>query len=310
MRPPEAAVMRSATRCAPVPRPGKLRGHVVTMRTTCLSCAMAGAASAPAAAPTPAALMKLRRSTVRCAAMVALSGEPNAVDAQISMKSPWIDIAIRDLAEVMARLEAQSHRRQVKTHTPFDGIPLWPDLRYIAVYRHPLDVFLSWQRHVANMTRDIHKERAADPDAAFTYFLEGDHHEGVSLGGLVEHYRCTLDREPRENLLRLHYADMLADLPSAVAAIAAHVGIDHPPALMERIVKAATFDSMKANAARFAPSAGQGFWHSDAGFFDSAGSGKWSGRFNDAQLAAYDARMATLLDTEARRWLEQGSDAG
>jgi aryl sulfotransferase len=234
-----------------------------------------------------------------------IAGDP-AVDAQTSMKSPWIDIAIREVGEVMARLEAQTHRRQVKTHTPFDGIPLWPDLRYIAVYRHPLDVFLSWQRHVANMTRDIHKAPSADPEAACAAFLDGDHHEGASLGGLVEHYRCTLAREPRENILRLHYADMLADLPAAVAAIATHVGIDHPPALMAAIAEAATFDSMKANAARFTPSAGQGFWHEDAGFFDSAGTAKWRGRLSEAQLSAYDARMDTLLDADARRWLECG----
>jgi aryl sulfotransferase len=237
-----------------------------------------------------------------------IAGDPET-DAQTSLKSPWIDIAVRPLDEVIARLEAQQHRRQVKTHTPFDGIPVWPDLRYITVYRHPLDVFFSWERHVANMTRDVHKAAMADRDAAFAAFVAGDHHNGSSLGGIVEHFRATLSREPRENMLRLHYADMLHDLPDAVAKIAAHVGIEHPPALVARITDAARFDSMKANANRFTPSAGQDFWHDDKGFFDSAGTAKWAGKLSPAQLDAYDTRMAALLDPEERRWLEQGSRA-
>src|SRR5690606_36454590 len=65
-RPPEAAVMRSARRCAPTPRPGKFLGHVVTMRQVLLPCAMAGAARVEAAAaPAPAShafLINERRS--------------------------------------------------------------------------------------------------------------------------------------------------------------------------------------------------------------------------------------------------------
>jgi len=41
-----------------------------------------------------------------------LIARDSEVDAQTSMKSPWIGINIRDLGEVMARLEAQAHRRE------------------------------------------------------------------------------------------------------------------------------------------------------------------------------------------------------
>ena len=64
---------------------------------------------------------------------------------------------------------------------------------------------------------------------------------------------------------------------------------------------------MKANADRFTPSAGQGFWNSDAGFFDSASSNKWEGRLTEADLAAYGAVMDGALSPEDRRWLEWGS---
>lgn len=237
-----------------------------------------------------------------------ISGDPG-VAPDLSMQSPWIEIHFRPLYEVMARLEQQTQRRHVKSHTPFDGVPIWESLRYIAVYRHPLDVHFSYRKHVANMGADIHQDYyPEDSDACFRIFLEGTHGDAASLQSIVDHFRETLALEPRESLLRLHYADMLRDLPGHMARIAVHVGIAHPPERMAALVEAATFDSMKANANRFAPSAGQGFWKDDGAFFDSASSNKWEGRLSAAQLAAYDARMAALLpDPTARAWLEWGA---
>jgi len=236
-----------------------------------------------------------------------ISGDP-LVDAQTAMKSPWIDIHVREIAEVIARLEAQDHRRHVKSHTPFDGLPIWSELRYIAVYRHPIDIHFSYRSHVRNMNRDI--EGALMPEdlaESFAIFVEGDHDDAASLWSIINHYRNTLALEPRENLIRLHYADMTRDLDGAVARIAEHVGISHPPELMAQLVDAARFDSMKANAHRFTPSAGQNFWQKDAGFFDSATSNKWEGKLSEAQLAAYDARISSLLGDSERLWLEWGT---
>ncbi len=238
-----------------------------------------------------------------------IAGDP-MVDAQTSMKSPWIDIDIRPIEEVIARLAAQDHRRQVKSHTPFDSLPYWNELRYITVYRHPIDVHFSFRKHIRNMKLDVYDALfPEDPRESFRIFLEGDHVEAASLHGIVTHYEATLAREPRENMIRLHYADMLRDLDGAVATIARHVGIDHPPELLAAIVNAATFESMKANADRFTPSAGQGFWNRDAGFFDSASSNKWEGQLTQDDLARYDVRISALLSPEERSWLEWGAAA-
>ena len=68
----------------------------------------------------------------------------------ISTVSPWLDMLIRTDDEVFAMLDAQQHRRWIKTHTPLDGLPLHPSVTYIAVVRHPLDVALSDRDHRAN----------------------------------------------------------------------------------------------------------------------------------------------------------------
>src|SRR5215475_10640173 len=64
--------------------------------------------------------------------------------------SPWIDMVTRARTDVFADLEAQTHRRFIKTHTPLDGIPSDPVVTYICVGRDPRDVGLSMDRHIGN----------------------------------------------------------------------------------------------------------------------------------------------------------------
>ena len=81
--------------------------------------------------------------------------------------SPWIDMVTRARTDVFADLEAQTHRRFIKTHTPLDGIPSDPAVTYICAGRDPRDVGLSMDRHIGNT--DIgaflsQRERAAAID--------------------------------------------------------------------------------------------------------------------------------------------------
>ena len=81
--------------------------------------------------------------------------------------SPWIDMVTRARTDVFADLEAQTHRRFIKTHTPLDGIPSDPTVTYICVGRDPRDAGLSMDHHIDNT--DIgaflnQRERAAATD--------------------------------------------------------------------------------------------------------------------------------------------------
>lgn len=235
-----------------------------------------------------------------------ISGDPE-VDAAVSENAPWLDISVPEAEVVFGRLEAQAHRRQIKTHTPLDGIPVWPELRYISVFRHPIDVHFSFRKHVEHMREEVLAECfPPDISGGFRVFLEGTHRDGASLASIIDHYRSALSFDARENVLRLHYADMRRNLAEAFRRIGAHIGIAHAPDLEAKLIAAAQFDAMKANAGRFAVAAKRGFWRNDADFFDSGTSQKWVGRLTDEDLAAYDARMECLLPREDRVWLEWG----
>jgi hypothetical protein len=56
--------------------------------------------------------------------------------APLAQLSPWLDHLITPREQVIAQLDAQQHRRFIKTHTPLDGIPLDPRASYLVTARH------------------------------------------------------------------------------------------------------------------------------------------------------------------------------
>jgi aryl sulfotransferase len=74
--------------------------------------------------------------------------------APLPTLSPWLDWLIVPRDEVVGALEAQRHRRFIKTHTPLDGIPIDPRATYIVVGRHPLDMAVSLFHQGDNLNRE------------------------------------------------------------------------------------------------------------------------------------------------------------
>ena len=75
----------------------------------------------------------------------------------------WFDGLIHDFAELSARLEAQTHRRYIKTHTPADGIPIFDTASYIVVARDGRDAFVSFGNHMKHMGADLREHLNAQP---------------------------------------------------------------------------------------------------------------------------------------------------
>jgi aryl sulfotransferase len=86
-----------------------------------------------------------------CALLV--FGEP-VLPAPLAKLSPWLDWLITPRDQVLARLQAQQHRRFIKTHTPLDGVPRDPRATYIVVGRHPLDMAVSLYHQSGNINRE------------------------------------------------------------------------------------------------------------------------------------------------------------
>ena len=235
---------------------------------------------------------------------------------KLPVLSPWIDadLGIPE-SEVRAALEAQNGRRVVKTHTPLDGFPVWDGVTVVTVYRHPLDVFFSLRKHYENMTI----ARDGDPmlwplQDSIGSFLSGkldrEDYSSKTLEAVACHYIKTLETNRTLRPALLHYSDMVADSRNAVVRLAQIAEVDADDALIEAIVDATSFASMKVKAADFAPAGGTGLFRSDGNFFASGQSRKWLGKIEQHQLDHYKNRLAELIpDAEARDWFQHGSYA-
>ena len=242
-----------------------------------------------------------------------LSGDAD-VETELSVKMPWVDIRVREMPEVAERLEGMSHRRSMKSHTPMDGLPLDDQAQYICVFRHPLDAHFSFRKHVHNVPLPWfdHWYPLDDTDGtAFRRFLDGGAEgfdgDATPLAHILQHYTAAKALSDRPNVSLFHYADMKRDLAAVFDRLSELLGTPHSTAVMERLVQTATFDNMKDNAERYAPSGGKGFFKSDAEFFHSGTNGKWHGNLTNEELAAYEAIMNAELEPADREWLETGT---
>jgi aryl sulfotransferase len=243
-----------------------------------------------------------------------LSGDPE-VETELSVKMPWIDIRVREMSEVAARLDAMTRRRSMKSHTPMDGLPLDSEAHYICVFRHPLDAHFSYRKHVRNIPMpwfDLWYPEDDFDGVTFRRFLDGGPEgfdtDAMPLAHILRHYKAALAVADQPNVSLFHYADMTRDLAGTFAKLAGLLDISHPQYILDELVQAATFDHMKANAERYAPSGGKGFMKSDSDFFHSGTSGKWDGNLTAKELAGYDAMMDAHLTPTERAWLEYGAE--
>lgn len=239
--------------------------------------------------------------------------------APLAELSPWLDWTIEPEDEVFARLDAQRHRRFVKTHTPLDGIPIDPAARYIVVARHPLDAAVSLyhqggniiRERVAELTGEPVPEGKRGPRPELREWLRGWTRSGNDprehpdmLPGVMAHLSGAWELRDEPHLLLVHYADLAADLDGEMRRIAAWLGIEVDEAVWPHLVKAATFAEMKSKADRTAPDP-VGLFRSRDAFFRGGTSGAAAGLLADEDLTAYMERVGTMVPEDLLAWLHR-----
>jgi aryl sulfotransferase len=240
--------------------------------------------------------------------------------APLGQLSPWLDHTIAPRDTVVARLEAQQHRRFIKTHTPLDGIPLDPRATYIVTARHPLDMYVSLYHQGDNIdrarVRQLTGQPEPDPDPAqparprrplheaFLRWIDRDTNPRDDMDGLpgvIWHVSDAWARREQANVLLVHYEELSADLEGQMRSLAARLGITVPDAIWPALVQAATFDSMRARASTLVPS--PAVLKSADAFFRRGRPGAGREVLTADEVAHYYRRAAHLGPPEPLAWL-------
>lgn len=83
--------------------------------------------------------------TQQIVAQLLFGGDPKLAVAELS---PWLDLRVPPRAVKLAALEAQTHRRLMKTHLPLDALTFSDSAKYLYIARDGRDVLWSLYNHI------------------------------------------------------------------------------------------------------------------------------------------------------------------
>lgn len=257
--------------------------------------------------------------------------QKTSFEKSLTEYSPWLDMYFRPKEEAYQLLEAQTHRRFIKTHTPLDGLPMDERVTYICVGRDPRDVAISLINHADNMNFDRCKElidRTIEVDnlqldappkqeeednsmqGRFWRWMESEksvYESGSTLLQTLHHYSEALAASSQTNVVLMHYSNMKADLECEMRQLANRLQIDISPSLWPELIHAATFENMRSRGAELAPDSAARVWKESNQFFHSGTGGHWREFFDEDANLRYQTRLNSLATPEVVRWAHEGN---
>ena len=235
--------------------------------------------------------------------------------------SPWLDWLITPRDDVFAQLAAQDHRRFIKTHTPLDGLPAETQVTFIVTGRHPLDTAVSLYHHADNLNRERIRELLDRDDTGPKHPVRPPLHQWLvewiaqevdprdsldSLPGVLWHLTDAWRRQASQDVILMHYDDLVHDLEAQMRRLADRLDIDVPQETWPSLVEAASFTQMKAKADSLIPDR-SGILHSSAAFFRRGTSGAGAEALTPVEVTRYYQRADQLAPSDILKWLHRGS---
>lgn len=246
----------------------------------------------------------------------------------LSEISLWLDMQLATRDDVFAKLEAQTHRRFIKSHTPLTGLPYDERVTYLCVGRDPRDVAVSCRHHMENLDLEqflkvreqtvglddlaelVPSQEQRAPSDPITEFLESDYESDnvnvMTLSYVLHHLQSFWDRRDDPRIALFHYSDLQADLPRQLRRLAAVLEIAVPESMVDELVAAASFEAMRDNAEMVAPNSDVHIWRDTSQFFHRGSNGQWREVFDEQMQRRYDERAAALATPELLAWAQSG----
>ena len=239
-----------------------------------------------------------------------------AEDVDVAGMSPWIDLRVPPREVKLPAVEAQTHRRFLKTHLPVDALVFSPKAKYLYIGRDGRDVVWSMYNHHANANALWYEELndspglvgppiAPPPASIRQYFLDWLEHDGHPFWPFWENVRGWREIGGLPNVMLLHFAELRRDLPGSIRRIAAFLEIPIDEDVFPRIVEHCSFDWMKANPERSVPFGGDFLEGGARTFLNRGTNGRWKDVLTPGDIAAYEAAARRELGADGAAWLAQ-----
>jgi aryl sulfotransferase len=252
--------------------------------------------------------------TQQIVGQILFNGDENVPVAEMS---PWLDLRIPPKEIKLAALEAQTHRRFVKTHLPVDALVFSPRAKYLYIGRDGRDVVWSMYNHHINANDTWYTVLNDTPGRVgppiertnlevapyFRRWLESD---GEPFWPFWENVRSWWEIRDLPNVKMVHFANLKSDLAGEMRAIAEFLDVKIDEAKWNDIVSHCSFDYMKANADKAAPLGGALWEGGGKTFINKGTNGRWRDLLTKEDNEAYEARALKELGPDCARWLATG----
>jgi len=236
---------------------------------------------------------------------------------QVADMSPWIDLRVPPAPVKLQAVEAQEHRRFLKTHLPVDALVFSPKAKYIYIARDGRDVLWSVYNHHATANELWYDALNNSPglvgppiekpvEDIKQYYHEWLDKDGYPLWSLWENVNSWWVIKDLPNVLFVHYANLKRDMEGGIRNIADFLDIPIDEATWPAIVEHCSFDYMKANATESVPLGGI-FWEGGAETFIHKGTnGRWRDVLTEEESQKYEKLAVEKLGATCAHWLATG----
>ncbi|XP_074649900.1 sulfotransferase 1B1-like [Tubulanus polymorphus] len=216
----------------------------------------------------------------------------------LSARMPFLDftpptrsLIYGDLHTPLELFLKQSSPRICKMHLPWNLGPRQAvdkfKSRLIYVMRNPKDIAVSYYHFAQAFARTPFI-------GSFSNFLKVFLAPNMSYGPIFDHYLGYWKERHRENILILYYEDLVHDHRAQVVKIAKFLQKDLTDEVIDRIVEATKFKSMKANP--MTNYKGDGYAKPNAPPFMRKGeTGDWKNHFTVEEAETFDRLIAEKL---------------
>ena len=231
--------------------------------------------------------------------------------------SPWLDLRVPPKEVKLPLVEAQTHRRFLKTHLPVDALVFSEKAKYVYIGRDGRDVVWSLYNHHANANDAWYDALNNTPglvgppigkpgESVVGYFRDWLDRDGHPFWPFWENVRSWWDIRGLPNVYLLHFQNLKNDMPGEIRKLAAFLDIPINEDRWDDILLHCSFDWMKKNATKTVPLGGA-FWDGGAQTFIHKGrNGRWRDRLSADDVAAYEQRALDELGADCAHWLATG----
>lgn len=252
--------------------------------------------------------------TQQIIAQMMYGGDP---DLPVAELSPWLDLRIPPKEVKLPEVEAQTHRRVIKTHLPVDALVFSPRAKYVyiardgrdvvwSMYNHHLNANAAWYAALNDTPGLVGPPIGPPPADVLVYFQDWLERDGYPFWSFWENIRTWWEIRELENVFLLHFNSLKQDMPGEMRKLAAFLEIPIDESRWDSIVDYCSFEWMKANATKSVPLGGA-FWDGGAETFINKGTnGRWKDMLSPEASRAYEAKAVSELGEECALWLATG----